>query len=233
MTNIRYQGIPVREKGDPMIEAKAAGFFVAPMYYEWKLTSIPHLFMRKSLAAILKEVEQQALAVHRMHFKIWDPWRPRGLQQKLYDQFYNQLKDKHPDWDSGRLRKETGVYVTPGNDPERIPPHATGGTVDLTLCDDDGVDLMMGTDFDHFGPEAHLDYFEVPGRDIRVRDNRRLLSQCLKDAGLNADIDEWWHYDYGNQKWALGLDKPEAFYGEVADCVLEKDGSVRSHFLTA
>jgi D-alanyl-D-alanine dipeptidase len=228
MTNIRYQSIPIHEKGEPMVEALASGFFATPVYYEWKLTTSPHLFMRKGLASILKEIEQQSLATHRLHFKIWDPWRPRELQKRLYDQFSNRMKKEHPEWDDARLKQEVGVYVTPADDPERIPPHATGGTVDLTLCDDDGVNLMMGTDFDYFGPEAHLDYFDAPGRDIRVRDNRRLLGNCLKEAGLNADNDEWWHYDYGNQKWALGLGKPEAFYGEIIECVLEKDGSVRS-----
>jgi len=27
--------------------------------------------------------------------------------------------------------------------------------------------------------------------------------------------EEWWHFDYGNQLWALNLNKPSAIYGEA------------------
>lgn len=231
MTNIRYQSIPIHENHEPMAEASHFGFFAEPVYFQRKQAETPQLFMRLGLAKILKEIEEQTLKAHKLRFKIWDPWRPRSVQKILYEEFWNRLKREHPEWDAPRLKKEVGVYVTPADDPERIPPHATGGTVDLTLCDLEGSDLDMGTAFDHFGPEANLDYFEAPGRDVKIRDNRRLLSGCLKDARLNLDSDEWWHYDYGNQKWALGMHHKEAFYGEVADCALQPDGSVTCRFL--
>ena len=44
--------------------------------------------------------------------------------------------------------------MSPPDQIERIPPHATGGTVDLTLVDENGKELDMGTEFDFFGPET-------------------------------------------------------------------------------
>lgn len=73
--------------------------------------------------------------------------------------------------------------------------------------------------FDHFGPEAGRDYFEVAGRDETVRDNRRLLYHAMTSAGFCTDPDEWWHFDYGNQKWALSLNKEFAVYDEIVTIV--------------
>jgi D-alanyl-D-alanine dipeptidase len=231
VTNLRYEAIPIRENRDAMVEASQFGFIAEPKYFQSGHAQVKELFMREGLAKLLREIEQQTLKTHQLRFKIWDPWRPRSVQRALYNEFTQRLRSEHPEWDEARLKKEVGVYVTPADD-ARIPPHATGGTVDLTLCDANGRDVEMGTLFDHFGPEAHLAYYEGAGRDVRIRDNRRLLSRALIDAGLNADNDEWWHYDYGNQKWALGVKRTEAFYGEVADCAL-KDGNVSCRFLQA
>ncbi|MBU0612709.1 D-alanyl-D-alanine dipeptidase, partial [Patescibacteria group bacterium] len=48
------------------------------------------------------------------------------------------------------------------------------------------------------------------------RNNRVLLRNAMVKAGFRQDKDEWWHYDYGNQIWALELNKSFAFYGEAS-----------------
>ncbi len=73
----------------------------------------------------------------------------------------------------------------------------------------------MGTAFDHFGPEAASLYFEEnPGNDT-ARENRKALREAMVSEGFNMDKDEWWHFDYGNQKWALESGHPEAVFGEA------------------
>ena len=56
----------------------------------------------------------------------------------------------------------------------------------------------MGTGFDQFGPEAASSYFEEPGQDIKIRDNRRLLREAMLSEDFRPDVEEWWHYDFGN-----------------------------------
>ncbi|MBI3420316.1 MAG: D-alanyl-D-alanine dipeptidase [Proteobacteria bacterium] len=233
MTNIRYQSIPIVENSDPMVEVARAGLIAEPMYFKSGTAKSPHLFMREGLARLLKDIEAQALKTHGLRFKIWDAWRPRDVQHAIYTDYSNRLKRENPGWDEARLAREVGLYVTPADDPQRIPPHATGGSVDLTLCDAEGNDLPMGTGFDHFGVEAHLRYFEEAGRDARIRDNRRLLFTAMKDAGFSLDNEEWWHYDFGNQKWAMALGQPKAFYGEVSDCALDRAGKISFRLLQA
>ncbi len=231
MTNLRYQLISLIENGEPLVEVTAAGLLAEPMYYRQGLTSSPYLFMRRRVAELLREVERHTLKIHGLRFKIWDPWRPRAVQAAIYHGFAKRLRAEHPEWDEARLAHEVGVYVTPADDPERAPPHATGGSVDLTLCDEEGRNIAMGTEFDHFGLESSLDWFEEAGRDTRVRDNRRLLRQSLEGAGFGSETSEWWHYDYGNPKWAQKLGRLQAFYGEVSDCALQPGGGVTCRFL--
>ena len=126
------------------------------------------------------------------------------------------MKTEHPDWSEERLRERVGTFVTVATDPTRIPTHTTGGSVDLTLVDEIGAELDMGTGFDHFGPEAAALYFEQGGRgNATARRNRRILREALTSADFRFEDDEWWHFDYGNQIWAAASGKPQAAYGEV------------------
>ena len=39
----------------------------------------------------------------------------------------------------------------------------------------------------------------------------------MLEEGFENDPDEWWHFDFGNQKWAVQSGRNEALYGEVVD----------------
>jgi D-alanyl-D-alanine dipeptidase len=70
--------------------------------------------------------------------------------------------------------------------------HNHGHTVDLSLIGLDGTPVDVGTPFDHFGPESHLNA-PLP-KDIQAR--RRLLRSALEAAGFRAYSKEWWHYRF-------------------------------------
>jgi D-alanyl-D-alanine dipeptidase len=89
----------------------------------------------------------------------------------------------------------------PSRAPDAPPPHLTGGAVDLTLADGDGRPLDLGTDFDAFVPEAGaraLEDLAVPARELRRR-----LFWTMADQGFTAYVEEWWHFDLGDQFWGL------------------------------
>jgi zinc D-Ala-D-Ala dipeptidase len=156
---------------------------------------------------------QDNLAGYKL--KIWDAWRSRSTQGKLYSYYRNQFAADHPEWDEARLDKEMAIWVA-APAPDIIPPHATGGAVDLTLVDQNGVELNMGTGFDYFGLEAASLYFEAPERDPDVRENRRLLRNAMSAEDFRFDEFEWWHFDFGNQLWAAARGHAVALYGEVS-----------------
>lgn len=214
MTNLRYEDVPIEENNDPLVDLSAYGFLLEPFYFKQGLAKTDKLYTRKTIAEKLASIQDTLLKGYR--FKIWDPWRPREVQARIYWKYWDELKQKNPSWDEDKLKHEVGVFVTSPDTIGRIPPHATGGAIDLTLVvDGTGQELNMGTVFDHFGPEAGLFYFEYPDRNPKVRANRRLLRDAMIEAGFSIDPDEWWHFDYGNQKWAIEKGKSNAFYGEA------------------
>lgn len=214
MTNLRYEEVPVEENNDPLVDLSDYPFILEPFYFRQGLAKTEKLYTRKAIAEKLLSIQEDILKGYK--FKIWDPWRPREVQAAIYWKYWNDMKRENPSWDEEKLKHEVGIFVTAPETPGRIPPHTTGGSIDLTLVfSDAGTELDMGTVFDHFGPEAGLFYFEYPDRDSRVRANRRLLRDSMVDAGFSVDPDEWWHFDYGNQKWAIETGREKAFYGEA------------------
>ena len=99
------------------------------------------------------------------------------------------------------------------------PPHVTGGAVDITL-DAGAGPLALGTDFDSFEPAAGVAALE--GLDSPDAVLRRVLYWSLVSAGFAPYAQEWWHYSYGDQNWAIFTSQPQARYGEAT----ESDGPV-------
>ena len=112
---------------------------------------------------------------------------------------------------------KTSFFVSkPSYDVKHPSLHNTGGAVDLTLCDENGDYLDMGTKFDEFSGKSWTNHFEEIEQDDIVRDNRRLLYNTMIKAGFANLPSEWWHYDYGGKFWAY-FTKNEAIYDGVID----------------
>ena len=82
--------------------------------------------------------------------------------------------------------------------------------------------LNMGTDFDHFGPEAGIRYFEdlakqreLTGDEKEILRNRRFLYRVMKEVGFSNYPEEWWHFSYGDNMDAANSGKESAIYGGV------------------
>ena len=119
---------------------------------------------------------------------VWDAWRDPRLQKVLHDTVY-QDADLAP-----------GFVALPDPDPRLCPPHATGGTADLTLTWDN-VPLSLGTTFDAFVPEAAAGALEPDGPEVPRR-LRRLLAAAMTGQGFVVHPQEWWHWEYGTRMWA-------------------------------
>ncbi|MBP6946077.1 MAG: D-alanyl-D-alanine dipeptidase [Candidatus Pacebacteria bacterium] len=212
MTLAKFEDIPIHECGEPLVDLSEYAFVLEPSYFNQGFSTESRMFLRQSVAEKLMEIQK---GLNRYTFKIWDSFRPRSVQKVIYDKFWQELHIAHPDWDEEKLKIEVGVFVTAPNNPQRIPPHSTGGAVDLTLVDVQGKELDMGTTFDHFGPEAAPFYFEENAQNHEVQGNRKVLREAMLEAGFAIDTDEWWHFDYGNQRWALALGRSTAIFGEA------------------
>lgn len=112
---------------------------------------------------------------------IYDAARPRSVQRRMYE----VVKDT-PQHD----------YVA---EPNRTGLHNYGMAIDLTLCDEKGFPLDMGTPFDFFGQAAAIrDEDGLIEKGILTKkqvENRRLLRKVMTEAGFFAIQGEWWHFN--------------------------------------
>jgi D-alanyl-D-alanine dipeptidase len=118
-----------------------------------------------------------------------DGFKKKGYTIKFYD-CYRPLDVQKIMWEV----YPDAQYVA---NPATGSIHNRGGAVDITLVDSKGKELNMGTEFDHFGEEAHHAYTKM---DSAVLANRTLLKQGMEAHGFSPIKSEWWHYNFGNAK---------------------------------
>lgn len=173
-------------------------------------------YLRKTVYELLLKAQANLPKGYRL--RIWDAWRPLALQKELYEVYRQDLIStfKLSTLPKNEQDNIISKYIAiPSENPNLPPAHTTGGAVDLTLIDENGNELDMGTGFDDFSEKATTDYFEKPEYDgTQVQKNRRILYQAMTKAGFTNLPSEWWHYDYGNRNWA-NFSKNEAVYKGV------------------
>lgn len=77
-------------------------------------------------------------------------------------------------------------------DPALGSHHSRGVAVDLTLVDQAGDALDMGTGFDDMREKSHQFHADLPPQ---VQRNRLLLLGIMLASGFTYIDSEWWHYE--------------------------------------
>lgn len=212
-----WKELPIIECGERLVRVNdyAPEYIVVKAKY-WE-SGLPYAskdqFLREgSLRRLMIAAELLPLG---MKIVVWDAWRPLEVQQALFDQHLESLRRNHPGVKDDELTILAQTYVSlPSSDPMKPSPHFTGGAIDLSLLDDSGGEIDMGTEFDHFGPEAGLRYFEN-GKNEEAKRNRRLLYWVMSRVGFSGYDEEWWHFDFGNQFDAVRTSKKYAIYAGI------------------
>jgi zinc D-Ala-D-Ala dipeptidase len=126
--------------------------------------------LRRPVAERLKRA-QAGLWRQGLGLKLWDAYRPRSVQGRMW-----------------ALRPGSRFIANP----RRGSKHSRGAAVDVTLVDRLGRELPMPTDFDEFSRRAHPSYH---GGSPVARHNRSVLRRAMEAAGFHQNPGEWWHYD--------------------------------------
>jgi D-alanyl-D-alanine dipeptidase len=209
----RVRHLPIADNREALVPASLAPdrVLVRPRYHlEGLPGALPECFVREGVLERLLQAAASLPSGYRL--VLFDAWRPLSLQRWLFERFTRELEQ------GGGLEHIDEFVSRPMPDLAQSPPyHLTGGAVDLSIADDQGRLLAMGSDFDAMSDTSHTAYFETaPGDDAQLlnwRDNRRLLYHAMGDAGFVNLPSEWWHYDYGDQLWATLGGHPHALYG--------------------
>lgn len=69
--------------------------------------------------------------------------------------------------------------------------HSRGSAVDLTIVNENGIELDMGTIFDYFHERSHTKAADLTEEQ---KSNRELLLDVMKRHGFKNYSQEWWHF---------------------------------------
>jgi D-alanyl-D-alanine dipeptidase len=106
-----------------------------------------------------------------LRLRVYDAYRPVAVQEALWQ----ALPDP--------------TFVA---DPRKGSAHSRGVAVDLTLGDEAGRALDMGTGFDEMTPRSFHARTDIP---VESQRNRALLLGIMAAAGWAHNPREWWHYN--------------------------------------
>ena len=199
--------IPIIENGEEMVDLEKTDILLD---YRKKVSK-NYYFARKAIVDKLRQAKY-SLPIN-VQFLIIETFRPLKIQKKYFKEYSQELRDAHPDWNEDRIYTEASKYVAP---PEITPPHSTGGAIDLTLCDDFGDELDMGTRVNADPEESNNACFTVAENisDI-AKQNRQILTKALSSVGFVNYPTEWWHWSYGDRYWAHQTNEKHAIYGAI------------------
>ncbi|GAA2333955.1 D-alanyl-D-alanine carboxypeptidase family protein [Streptomyces caniferus] len=199
--------IPVQDCDEPLLDVRTA----APEL----LVAEHREDVRGAFAHLREGVLHRLLAAQKalpdgLRLQIVEGYRPPGLQRRYFEEYADELRASHPDWEAGHIHRAASRYVSP---PE-IAPHSAGGAVDLTLVTAEGEEVDMGTPINASPEESDgACYTAAPDLSPAARAHRRVLNSALHAAGLVNYPTEWWHWSYGDRYWALATGADHALYG--------------------
>lgn len=212
-----YQHIPIEDCGEPLIAIPQAEFAVVnpPPYLALGAPygdSTPYA-LRTEVLTCLGQAQQALQTRHPgWRLQIFDAFRPLAVQQFMVDYTFAELvqaKQLQPDRLSPDQHQEIRAEVLqfwaiPSANPATPPPHSTGAALDLTLVNEAGCPVDMGSPIDAISPRSFPDHFAgTADPDYQqVHAHRALLNRVMVGAGFRRHPNEWWHFSLGDQLWA-------------------------------
>jgi D-alanyl-D-alanine dipeptidase len=116
---------------------------------------------------------------------VLDALRPQRVQQQLWDALAGT---------------DLQMYLA---HPQRGSIHSFGMALDITILDEDGRELDMGTGFDDMTELSHpaLEARFLASGELSAEQvaNRQLLRDAMCQAGFVGINTEWWHFDCGDR----------------------------------
>ncbi|MBC6432531.1 D-alanyl-D-alanine dipeptidase [Nostoc sp. HG1] len=212
-----YHQIPIFECGEPITEIPLEFFAVeSPHPYE-KLGATygdrsPY-YLRQSVIENLIQAQNYLELLHRnWRIQIFDAYRPIAVQQFMVDYSFAQaVQDRgltevelSPNQRQEIWQAVYEIWAVPSFDEKTPPPHSTGAAVDVTLVDDSGQIVNMGSLIDEMSERSHPDYYANSDRQEaqKYHAHRQLLQDVMLKVGFQRNPREWWHFSIGDQMWA-------------------------------
>ena len=181
--SIKQQGYVDVQDEDPTIKVSLMysrpDNFTGKILYKDLKEAFLHPQAAKALAKAQKELKRLRPDLSLI---VFDAARPMSIQQQMWDVVKGTSKN---------------IYVS--NPANGGGLHNYGFAVDVSICDEKGDTIPMGTLIDHMGKEAHPEYetsMLAKGKISKEAvNNRKLLRKVMSAGGFRVLKTEWWHFN--------------------------------------
>lgn len=181
--SIKQQGYVDVQDEDPTIKVSLmysrSDNFTGKILYKDLKEAFLHPQAAKALAKAQKELKRLRPDLSLI---VFDAARPMSIQQQMWDVVKGTSKN---------------IYVS--NPANGGGLHNYGFAVDVSICDEKGDTIPMGTLIDHMGKEAHPEYetsMLAKGKISKEAvSNRKLLRRVMSAGGFRVLKTEWWHFN--------------------------------------
>ncbi len=212
-----YCQIPIQECGEPLVAIPLRLFAVETPHPYIKCGAdyagkSPYYLRQGVLDRVIQAQDRLQQLHPNWQIKIFDAYRPVEVQQYMVDYTFRQTVAQRK-LDLAKLSAvETAkiwqdvyqIWAIPSFDLETPPPHSTGAAIDLTLADEHGNPVDMGSPIDEMSDRSLPGYFANSEDPIeqQYHHHRQLLDRIMSDVGFIRHPGEWWHFSIGDQLWA-------------------------------
>lgn len=212
-----HYAIPISESCEPLVPIPLEQFaWVSPHPY----ATLGATYGDKSPFCVRQTVLERLHAAQSYlqkqrsgwRLQIFDAYRPLSVQQFMVDYTFQTVAaaaglNPATMTEAERQKILAQVYefwAEPLVDPAAPPPHSTGAAIDLTLVDETGTPVEMGSAIDELSPRSYPNYFanRVGMNEQSYHLHRQLLCESMAAGGFMRHPQEWWHFSYGDQLWA-------------------------------
>ncbi|QQV75600.1 D-alanyl-D-alanine dipeptidase [Rickettsia tillamookensis] len=209
--------IPIKENQDALIDLKnqkIIAFGDSP--------EIPNNtdYTKIRLTVYNKLVEAQNMLPQGLRFCLYEVYRSLALQEMIFNKRYNEVKKEYPYYNSDKIFLESIRLVSPVvnlDGSHNIPPHSTGGAIDIYLLDEQGNVVDMGIHPKDWIKDIEGLLSKTDSNIIsqKAKYYRKIMSNVLIKSGFVNYPTEYWHWSYGDRYWAYHNNKEYAFYGSI------------------
>lgn len=203
------------DNGEPLVDARKLvelGFVLEPFWetpgdlegecYKPYIASHPGFGLSMRQGAYERLVRAAELLPSAWQIVLKAGFRPYDVQLMVLDTFIQESETRNPDWNDEQHLAYAQTFVA---DPRIVcPPHVTGGAVDIDIkLRSTGQHVDMGCPPN---TDSEIAYLHSDLLTQEQYQNRLTLLGAMLEAGFAPNVNEWWHYQYGETYWA-------AFYG--------------------
>ncbi|MEU0298336.1 M15 family metallopeptidase [Streptomyces sp. NPDC006175] len=207
MSDPQVAAVPLRECGETLVDVRDHNFRVDPRKQD-PLGAFAHV--REGVLTRLKHA--RSLLPAGIDLLFVEGYRPLALQRRYFTEYRDALAAAQPNWTPEQVHQAASRYVSPPD----IAPHSAGAAVDVTLVDQDGHELDLGTRVNASPEESDGACFtHAANLSDQARHHRTLLLNAMESAGLTNYETEFWHYSAADRYDALMRQEPYARYGPI------------------